>query len=265
MLPTYSLAERDRRWALAQTLMDLEGLDALLVWGEREGAAPAPFAFDTYFTNDRPGALVVIPRGAEPVALVPLPMYVSDHYEAALRGDALWIAPGNVRVARHPAGVAAVLREHGADRGRLGVVGGEPYPPYYFLPPLPAALRVALAERLPEAELVPAGHKLAALAMPQSDEELTVIRHAASIGDAMAVAMRDAAAPGVTETEVYAAGMHAAHVRGAADAKMLLWSGRESIAWGPPAWSYRPQAARSLQPGDVVLAEAFVSYGMKET
>ncbi|HET8756618.1 MAG TPA: hypothetical protein VFM58_11430, partial [Solirubrobacteraceae bacterium] len=214
MLPTYSVAERNRRWELAQQLMDLEGLDALLVWGEREGAAPAPFAFDTYFTNDRPGALVVIPRGAEPVALVPLPMYVGDHYESTLRGDELWIAPENVRVARHPAGVAGVLREHGADRGRIGVVGAEPYPPYYFVPPLPAALRLGLAKQLPDADLVPAGHRLAALTMRQSDEELAVIRHAAGIGDAMAVAMREATAPGVPETEVYAAGLHAAHVRG---------------------------------------------------
>src|SRR5690349_14721680 len=53
--PSYSLAERDRRWQLARELMDAEKVDGLLVYGDREGTGPAPFAPDTYFTNERPG------------------------------------------------------------------------------------------------------------------------------------------------------------------------------------------------------------------
>lgn len=41
-VPTFSLAERDRRWELARGFMKREGLDALLVFGStRTSGAPA--------------------------------------------------------------------------------------------------------------------------------------------------------------------------------------------------------------------------------
>lgn len=65
--------------------------------------------------------------------------------------------------------------------------------------------------------------------------------------------------------DLYADGMAAAFRLGCAAPDMLLWSGPGFIAWGPPAWSYRPQAPRILEDGDVVLAEVFCRFGMKET
>ena len=46
-IPTYSLTERDCRWALARTFMEHKGLDALLVLGDHEDAGPTPFSFDS--------------------------------------------------------------------------------------------------------------------------------------------------------------------------------------------------------------------------
>ena len=66
-VPTFSLAERDRRWQLANDLMEQEGVDALIVYGDREGAFPASYAPDTYFTNERAGSTRVrtsLPAGA---------------------------------------------------------------------------------------------------------------------------------------------------------------------------------------------------------
>jgi Xaa-Pro aminopeptidase len=77
--------------------------------------------------------------------------------------------------------------------------------------------------------------------------------------------MLAATRPGVPESEIYAAGMAAAQRRGVVAPGMLLWSGPEFIAWGPPPWAYRPQAPRVVERGDVVLAEVFVQFGMKET
>ena len=264
-IPRYSLAERDRRWKLAHELMQEEGLDALLVHGEREGTGPAPFCFDTYFTNDRPGATVLFPREGDPVSLVSLPMYISDHFESANRGDQVWIAPENMRFPRAPEKVAGVLKEFGSDSGTIGIVGMEPYPPYYFVPPMPAALRAGLGKLLPGASFKPVGHHLAIMSFVQSEEELAVIRYAARIGDEMVRAMLETTRPGVNEGEIYAAGMAAAYRRGVAAPGMLLWSGPESIAWGSPPWVYRPQQPRVIEEGDVVLAEVFVNFGMKET
>lgn len=39
-----SFAERDRRWQLAREIMKNNNLDTLIIYGDRESAAPAPFA-----------------------------------------------------------------------------------------------------------------------------------------------------------------------------------------------------------------------------
>ena len=88
---------------------------------------------------------------------------------------------------------------------------------------------------------------------------------AAATGDAMAQAMLEAAAAGVTEAEVYAAGMAAAFRRGCQAPNMLMWSGPGFVAWGPPSWSYRPEPPRAMNAGDVLLAEVVSRFGMKET
>lgn len=265
VVPMFSLAERDRRWDLARSFMDREGLDALLVFGEHEDAGPAPFCLDTWFTNDRPGAIVVFPRTGEPRALV---WHVADEIEYARRGggDVLWIAPENRRIGHHDSvGVVGLLNELGLAEATTGVVGLEPYLP--FLPEgiVPFRLWSAVQAQLPGAEFKPVALALARLMMPLSEEEIAVVRHSASIGDAMARAMADAAGPGVCESEVYAAGMDAAHTRGTVVPGMHLWAGPEPLGMGPPPWAYRPQAPRILQDGDMIKAEVFCGFGMRAT
>lgn len=264
-IPTYSLAERDRRWALARRLMEEQSVDVLLVFGEREGALPAPFAFDTYFTNDRPGSLVLFPRDGEPVAFIPLPMYAADNFEARQRGDDVWMGPSNLRFPRSPGAIAEAVRQFGGDTCTVGVVGAEPMPPYYFVPPIPAALQMGLAQALPSATFKPVGHRMLQMMMSLSIEELAVVRRAAAIGDDMVRAMIDATRPGVSEAEIYGAATSAAIENGMVPPMILLQSGPETIGWGPVPWAYRPQAPRTIAPGDVVLAEVFTSLGMKET
>ena len=264
-VPTYTPAERDRRWTLARTFMDVEGLDALIVYGEHEDAGPAPFYFDTWFTNDRPGAIVVMPRTGEPISLVAIPTMINDHMESSRRGDAMWVAPENVRLARHAGGIAQVLNEYRLATGTIGVVGLEPYPPFQAESTVPYKLWNDVRAQVPDAKFTSVGLAFARLIMPQSPEEIAVVRHSASIGDAMARAMVDAAAPGASESEVYAAGMAAAHVRGTVVAGMHLWTGRDPVGWGPPQWAYRPQAPRVLADGDVIAAEVFCNFGMRAT
>lgn len=269
--PGYSLAERDRRWALARELMDAEGLAALIAYGEHECADLAPFAPDNYFTNDRPGSIVLFCRDADPIQLVWCNMPIQDHLEARKRGDQLWIEPRNIRAGsgfqagKNAAGIVEVLREHGLERATVGVLGLDPYPPFHINPIMPYQLwREVLAE-LPGVTFKNVGLSFLFATVCLSAEEQAMVRYSATVGDAMAAAMLDAAAPGATEADLYAAGMAAAFRRGCAAPDMLLWSGPGFVAWGPPAWSYRPQAPRALHEGDVVLAEVFNRFGMKET
>ncbi|WP_442737950.1 M24 family metallopeptidase [Streptomyces pseudogriseolus] len=265
VVPTYSMAERDRRWNLACSFMDEHGFDALIVAGEHEDAGPAPFYFDTWFTNDRPGTIVVFPRQGDPISLMGMPTFINDHMDAALRGDVQWFAPEQVRAERYSGGIAEVLNEKGLAAARIGVVGLEPYLPFQPEGFMPYGTWKALLEQFPGAEFVAVYEKFAKLVFVLGEEELAAVRHSAAIGEEMAQAMVAAAAPGVSEAEVYAAGMAVAHRAGAIPPAMHFRSGPEPAGWGPVPWAYRPQAPRILAEGDVIVTETFCRFGMRDS
>ncbi|GAB3464759.1 M24 family metallopeptidase [Streptomonospora sediminis] len=264
-VPTFSMAERDRRWDLARAFMAREGLDALLVFGEHEDAGPAPFAFDTWFTNGRAGTTVVFPRDGDPISLLPMEMFARDHLESTRRGDTMWIPPQQVRSERGSRAVADTLREAGLAAGTIGVVGLEPYPPWHPEGILPYRMWDNILQEFPSAEFKPVAMALSRLIMPLGAEEVAAVRHSAGIGDAMARAMVETAAAGVSEAEVYAAGMAAGYARGTVPAAMHFWSGPDPLASGLPQWAYRPQAPRTLRDGDTISAEVFANFGGRHT
>ena len=265
VLLTYSIAERDRRWNLAREFMQREGLDALLVFGEHEDAGPAPFAYDTWFTNARAGTTVVFPRDGDPLSLLPMEMFWRDYLECGRRGDTIWIAPNNIRASRDSAAIADTLIALGLLKATIGVIGLEPYAPWHPEGVVPYRQWSNILNRLPDVEFTPVAQALSRLIVPLSNEEIAVVRRAASIGDAMVAAMVDTAAAGVSESEVYAAGMAAGYARGTTPAAMHLYSGPNPLARALPPWSYRPQAPRTLQNGDVVSAEVFSNLGGRHT
>ena len=264
-VPGYSLAERDRRWAIARSVMAAEEVDALIVYGEHECTGVAPFAPDVYFTNDRPGALVVFTGESDPVSLVRVPAFICDHIEARRRGEQVWIEPHHMRLGLNAAALVDLLRERGLDRSSIGVIGLDPCPPFHFNAIMPYDLWSGVLAQLPLARFTSVWTSFVLHTLQQSDEELAVIAHSASVGEAMAKAMASAVRPGVTESQVQAAAIAEACERGAAVPGILLSSGPGFVSWGPPAWSYRPQAPRIIEEGDVILAELFSAFGMRET
>ena len=227
-LPTYSRAERDRRWSLARAVVAAEGLDALLVYG-------GPVGTDTYFTNDRPGSVVLFAGVADPVQLVRSTVDDIDRC-----GDDLWLRPDQIRVGDDP---APLLTEFGT----VGVVGVHP---------------AQLAERLPRTRFRSAWIPLLRAMLPNSAEELALVDQVARIGDAIAAAMRDAARPGVAENDVLTAGLDEGYLRGA-QPRIHISTG--SVACGRSGWSHRPHGPRVLADGDVVLAEVRNALALKET
>jgi Xaa-Pro aminopeptidase len=235
------------------------------VYGEHECAGVAPFAPDVYFTNDRPGAMVVFAGDGDPVSLVRVPAFICDHIEATRRGEQVWIEPQNMRLGLNAAGLVDLLRERGLERSSIGVIGLDPSPPFHFNAIMPYDLWSAVLAQLPLARFTSVWTSFVLHTLQQSDEELAVLAYGARVGEAMAKAMAGAARPGATESQVQAAAMAEAYERGAAVPGMLLSSGPGFISWGPPAWSYRPQAPRVIEEGDVILAELFSTFGMRET
>lgn len=264
-VPDYSLAERNRRWAMANELMEEEGVDALIVYGDREAAFPASFAPDTWFTNERPGAIVIFPRGEEPISVVSLPTVVEDHIQAGYRQSRGWIRPENMYVGKMGANVVEIIEDRGLAGASFGVVGLEPYPPFYFDGAMPYNTWQTVLEELPEATFKAAGARFFELTAVKSEEELAVLRWSAAVGEKMCQAMLEATRPGARENEIYAAAMKACADNVGFSTVILMGSGPEFVGWGPPAWTYRPEAPRIIEEGDVVLAEVFASFGMLET
>ncbi|MEO3891927.1 M24 family metallopeptidase [Nonomuraea sp. B5E05] len=257
----FSIAERDRRWRAARSLLDDLGLDALLVFGEHEDAGPAAVAYDTWFTNGRPGTTVVLPRTGDPVVLFPAPMFIMDHLESTRRGEAPWIQPANLRTSRTSGALAAVLAELGFAQGRIGVVGLGPHLPWHPEGIVPFGLWSAVLAQLPDAEFRSVDLELGQLRMRLSDEELAMVRRSAQIGDSMVEAMVEAARPGVPENHIYAAGMAAGYAGGTVPANLHLWSGPDPVAAGLPGWGYRPETPRVLRDGDIIYSEVFSHFG----
>lgn len=265
-VPTYSMAERDRRWELARDFMDREGLDALLVFGEHEDAGPAPVSYDTWFTNSRPGTTVIFAKNRDPVSLVPAgELFIMDRLQYSDRGDVMWIPPENIRTSRGSHAIAETITELGIATGTIGVVGLDPFPPWHPEGIIPFTLWNHVLEQLPTVEFTPIGMEFMRLVMTMRQEEIAVVRHSAAIGDEMVRAMVAAARPGISESEVYAAGMNAAHTRGTVVPGMHFWSGPAPVACGPPPWTYRPQAPRVLEDDDIISAEVFSHFGGRHT
>lgn len=264
-IPGYSTAERDRRFALANRLMEEQEVDALIVYGDREAAFPASFAPDAFFTNERPGAIVIFPRGGEPISVVILPTVIEDHIQQAHVGNRGWVRPQNMYVGKLGANVVEIIEDRGLDKASFGLIGLEPYPPFYFDAPMPYNTWATLVEDLPDATFKPVGNRFFELTAVKSEEEIAVLRYSAQVGEKMCQAMLEATRPGVGENEIYAAAMHAAAANAGFSTVILMGSGPEYVGWGPPAWTYRPEAPRVIEEGDIILAEVFTSSGMLET
>ncbi|ELX8378197.1 M24 family metallopeptidase [Providencia vermicola] len=267
MIPnTFSINERDRRWNLARQIMQANDLEVLMVYGDRESAAPAPFCIDHYFTNDRLGAVVLFHLDKPPVVVTFAPMMVADHMQAAMRGDLQWISPEQIVVGKTGRNIAQILIDLDiSSNAKIGVIGLEPYPPFYFDGAMPFNTLTEIKKRLPNIHFVPVYKQFFQLASVKSEEELAHIRHAAMIGEAMSEAMRATAIPGNTEADIAAAVTSTCLSMGGFTAEILMGSGPEYIGWGQPAWQYRSQKPREIQEGDIVLTEIFALYGMYET
>ena len=244
--------------------MEQEDLDALVVFGEHEDSGAAPYNIDNWFTNDRPGTTVVFEKVGEPITLAPMPSFICEHMEGSARGDELWIRPENLRLGRDANSLVNTLREQGLTKSRIGVLGLEPGGPWHPGGVMPFVTWSEVVQQLPSATFMAVGNAFLPLVMRHSDEDIAVLRHAASIGDSMVDAMVQAARPGAAESEIVKAAIDAALTRGTAVPMLHLNSGPTAVTWGPPRWTYRPQAPRTLQNGDLIASEVFCNSGPRQ-
>lgn len=260
--PGYSLAERDCRWRRARELMDAQGVDALLVAGEKGQGSPM-IAPDTYLTNDRPGGTVVLPRNGDPVTMVWAAQVVGGHAQGELRGEGSWVLPKNVWVGRNAERLAAIIKSMGLDKSRIGVVGLDPAGPRGegFISHFAWN---GIVKALPDATFKAVWDPFAEMMSVLSDEEIAALRQACDAGERMCEALLEVTKPGANEAELYAAAMAASYLNGANSSGLIMQTGPDNTCWGPPNWTFRPIRPRTIEEGDLVLTELFPSYGMVE-
>ncbi|WP_033292980.1 M24 family metallopeptidase [Amycolatopsis jejuensis] len=260
--PVLSLDERDRRWELARGLMRQHDLACLIVAGLRGRER-----YDAYLSGEAYEGIVVLPLSGEPTYLVTQAHRITQRFESA-SGDRTWWIPDARPGVRLGPLVGKVLQERGFARSRIGVVGLRSEGPMEMEGIIPFSTWSALVEILPDATLVEVSSGFAELMMCKSAEEIAAARHAAAIGDLASEAMVATTQVGATDAEIYAAVSSTIFRHGAVTTHphLLLRSGPDNLGWGPPNWWCQAGGPpRTIAPGDVVLAEIFVTWAGVET
>ena len=137
----------------------------------------------------------------------------------------------------------------GLDGSRIGIIGLEPHPPFYFDGAVPARTLQGMAQAPPKAEFVPVYKAFFRRASVKSEEELGLVRYAAAIGEAMSETLRATARPGVSEAELVAAVTATCFAMGGYTAEVLLGTGPEYVGWGLP-----PGSTARKRPGSCATA-----------
>jgi Xaa-Pro aminopeptidase len=217
-MPRLSLQERDQRWARVRAAMDARGL-ACIITPPHTGHWEL-FSADTRYLTHIGGncseTACVFPREGEVTAIVlnrPEFWARAQEWVTDLRtpDHHLWSAP-----------VIARLRELGAERSRIGVVGlgggvrtPEGTASHGFL--------TRIQEALPNATFEDVTVMMADLRGVKSAEELAAMERAAEIAEAGIKGFVDAAKPGVPDNEVLAELYHAMLKAGGELPVMVLW------------------------------------------
>jgi Xaa-Pro aminopeptidase len=260
LFPSLTVATRDRRFFRAREFMRDAKLDGLVLFGLRGREH-----FDHYFTNEAFDGAAVLPLDGAAAQLAPTPLRTLARFDAVGATRERWVA--DVRTGSIPANLAAVLRERGLDRARIGVVGLDSHYPSEPQGVVPYPMWSAIQQALPGVKFEEISAAFALDMLPKGEEELRMLRRGAAIGEAACEAFLAACREGALESEVYAAVVHAIHVRGATTVPphMLLRSGTETLGWGPPEWLFGGGVPRTLARGDLIGAEIFSVLGGLET
>lgn len=257
--PMLSTAERDRRWRAFDQLMDRLDLAALVVCG-----GSVTVRWDQYATNESNRGIAVFVRGAAPVYLVGHGNYALARVDASGRAYDRWV--DDARTGPPYANLVDLLRTHRLQRSRIGVVGLTSRAVLQRAGWIPFTAWQQVLGELPDAAFVDVAGDFERLAIVKSAEELTLLRHAAQLGE---VACRDYAAacrPGRRESEVAAAALHAIIAGGGWSHMLVIRSGEEALGWTVyPEWIAQGGGSRVLAGGDLVASELFPSYAGYES
>ncbi|HWJ87904.1 MAG TPA: M24 family metallopeptidase [Pelagibacterium sp.] len=252
--------ERQYRWSRTRTFMDDHGLDALLIFGSDRSDR---YDAGQYLTYDRRYQHLVFPREGEPVMIAFAAQVATQNMVARERGQSSWITDIRTGAVTHLG--PEILKEKGLHKGRIGVIGAGWGGPFFRYGWVPKDAWEAVQAGLPDATIVPITQEYGLVMAEKSKADLAHLRRAAQAGDEAIRAMMAVARPGVTETEVYAAGYAAQLKLGMRVTWMLFQTGLQNPSWGEPTWLIRGHKPRVLEANDMVGAEIFPNFAELNT
>jgi len=236
--PTFSAAEIERRHKTAYTLMEQEGVDALLVYGSGR------YASDIYWLSDWPSsreAYLLMQSGKEPVIL----MQLFNHYPMAKVMS--WIKEVRWAGANTTNSVVELMRERALESKKIGLVGSISYQLY-----------ITLRERYPNASFVDLGSKLRTMRTIRSVEEIERIRFASKLTDRSIQALAEGLREGMREDEIPAL-IEPVYLKAGGYAGIHFMS---SMPMRDPDFPVPSQfhSSRKLKKGDALITEISGAY-----
>jgi Xaa-Pro dipeptidase len=236
--PTFSDQEMARRHQAIQTLMDQEGVDALLVYGTGR------YSSDVYWLTDWPcsrEAYVLFQNGKEPVVL----MQLFNHFPMArvmsIVKDVRWAGANTGN------SLLDLVRERGLESKKIGLIGALPYQHYN-----------KLREQFPNANFVDLGGKLRMIRTVRSTEEIDRIRVASKLTDQSIQAIAQQLKEGMREDEIPAI-IEPVYLKQGGYAGIHFMS---SMTMRHPDFPVPSQfqSSRKLQKGDCLITEISGAY-----
>lgn len=170
------------RHAKVESLMEREGLDALLVYGTGR------FASDVYWLSDWPGsreAYVLFQAGRDPMVILQLFNHVPMARVLSVIEDVRWAGTST------PETVSGILAERGLDGSRVGLVGSVPYRHY-----------LAFTECLPGTLFKDVSGAFRMMRAIRSEEEIVRMKKASMLTDRSIAAIAEGLRPGMAEWEI---------------------------------------------------------------
>ncbi len=242
----FSLAERDRRWAVLRRLMARDGL-AAIVAPHNPGNSTDWQADARYITHCGGGA------DASIAAVFPLDGDVTVIATSAAErwGPSIqdWVTDVREAQRRYGRVAAERLLELGLTNEKIGVTGlggGTRSPEGTVI----HGTFEAIAKALPHATFVDASDVLQEAREQKSAEEIAILQRSVDLVERAVEAQARAAQPGVPDYYVWAEAMHAMFARGSELSVHFNW-----VAGLTPGRTLTRPTGRALVRGDVIVAE----------
>jgi Xaa-Pro dipeptidase len=252
-LPSFSLEERDRRWARVRELMKEAGIDVLVAppntGGNERNQADARYL--TQFGMNGEQVACVFPLNGPVVGF---------------GGPSAKLVTGWVDDQRSPRrtyneAIVDALKEVGADQGVIGVCGLQPSK--YNLMRVPdgvvgSNLMDLMRETFPKARIVSATHVTGEARMTKSAEEVAFLERSTAIAEAGLDALLETARPGIRENVCFGAMIKAEIDEGSSIPFKLSW---ESGPVGHVFGRLTQATQRVLRDGDIIINEIEGNWG----